>query len=78
MKKVLSILLSIVMLLPTTVICSAKSGDVAGTYYSTDIHTILNGHEIESINIGGQTLISAEDMHFYGFNVNWYQEYRQL
>lgn len=78
MKKVLSILLSIVMLLPTTVICSAKSGDVAGTYYSTDIHTILNGHEIDSINIGGQTLISAEDMHFYGFNVNWYQEYRQL
>lgn len=78
MKKMLSILLSIVMLLPTTVICSAKPGDVAGTYYSTDIHTILNGHEIDSINIGGQTLISAEDMHFYGFNVNWYQEYRQL
>ena len=78
MKRTLSLLLSIVMLLPTTVICSAKAGDVAGTYYSTDINTILNGHEIDSINIGGQTLISAEDMHFYGFNVNWYQEYREL
>ena len=78
MKKMLSILLSIIMLLSTTVICSAKPGDIAGTYYSTDINTILNGYEIYSINIGGQTLISAEDMHFYGFNVNWYQEYRQL
>ncbi len=78
MKKMLSILLLIVMLLSTTVICSAKTGDVVGIYYSTDINTILNGYEIDSINIGGQTLISAEDMHFYSFNVNWYQEYREL
>ena len=42
-----------------------KSGDIAGEYYSTDIHTILNGIEIDSINIGGRTLISAENMSYY-------------
>ena len=78
MKKALSILLTIITFLTTGLNCSAKAGDVAGTYYSTDINTILNGYEIDSINIGGQTLVSAEDMHFYGFNVNWYQEYREL
>lgn len=78
MKKTLSILLSIIMILSATVICSAKSGDVVGAYYSTDITTLLNGCEIDAINIGGQTLISAEDMHFYGFNVNWYPENREL
>ena len=40
----------------------AASGDIAGVYYSTDIHTYVNGYEIDSINIGGQTLIKAEDM----------------
>lgn len=78
MKKTLPIFISLVMLFSVTVLCSAKSGDVAGTYYSTDIRTFLNGYEIDSINIGGQTLISAEDMHFYGFNVDWYQENREL
>jgi len=78
MRKISAILLLIVILWSTTVICSAKSGDVVGNYYSTDIHTFLNGYEIDSINIGGQTLINAEDMHFYGFNVNWYQEKREL
>lgn len=78
MKKALSILIFLIVLLLVNTVCSAKAGDVAGTYYSTDINTILNGYEIDSINIGGQTLISAEDMHFYGFNVNWYEEYREL
>jgi len=49
----------------------AASGDIAGEYFSTSIGTFLNGYEIDSINIGGQTLISAEAMHFYSFNVFW-------
>lgn len=56
----------------------AKSGDIAGNYYSTDIKKYLNGSEIEAINIGGQTLISAENMHYYGFNVFWNAEERVL
>ena len=56
----------------------AAVGDVAGVYYSTDIVTTLNGYEISSVNIGGETLISAEDMAHYGFVVMWYPEWREL
>ncbi len=57
---------------------AAATGDVAGEYYSTDISTILNGEEIDSINIGGETLISAEDMYYYSFDVEWSEEKRTL
>ncbi len=56
----------------------AKSGDIAGEYYSTDIITSLNGYEIDAINIGGQTLISAENMRYYSFEVYWDSEARRL
>ena len=64
-------LLAAMLCLLLTICASAKSGDIAGKYYSTDIVTTLNGVEIDSINIGGQTLISAEDMYYYAFNVAW-------
>ena len=56
----------------------AASGDIAGKYYSTDIITTLNGYEIDSINIGGQTLIKAEDMKYFSFFVNWDEGERKL
>lgn len=56
----------------------AAPGDIAGQYYSTDIVTTLNGVEIDSINIGGQTLISAEDMQYYSFSVYWMADEREL
>ncbi|MBE6649917.1 MAG: hypothetical protein E7613_01255 [Ruminococcaceae bacterium] len=56
----------------------AKPGDIAGKYYSTDIITTLNGVEIDAINIGGETLISAEDMKYYGFHVLWDAKAREL
>ena len=56
----------------------AASGDIAGQYYSTDIHTYVNGYEIDSINIGGQTLIKAEDMKYFSFNVDWGEDTRSL
>ncbi len=56
----------------------ARSGDIAGVYYATDIKTYLNGKEIPSINIGGETLISAEDMACYGFFVWWDSNERTL
>jgi len=57
---------------------SAAAGDIAGEYYSTDIVTTLNGMEISSINIGGQTLISVENMKDYGFDVNWLSDVKRL
>lgn len=61
-----------------TVSARAAAGDIAGTYYSTDIRTYLNDFEIEAVNIGGRTLIKAEDMAYYSFRVLWSAESREL
>ena len=78
MKRIIAVFLMLVMILSLSGTVLAKSGDVAGQYYSTDIHAILNGAEIDSINIGGWTLISAEDMMYYSFSVNWDEYARTL
>lgn len=76
MKKAFLLISIFILLISTTVF--AKPGDIAGVYYSTDINTILNEAEIDSINIGGQTLISAEDMIYFSFNVHWDSQERKL
>lgn len=76
MKRIITIVL--IMFFALSFSAFAKSGDIAGKYYSTDICTFLNGCQIDSINIGGKTLISAEDMHYYGFYVFWDGAERQL
>ncbi len=75
-KLLFTLIAAAVILLPAQVL--ANVGDIAGSYYSTDISTILNGVEIYSINIGGETLISAEDMSYYSFRVYWDDEARTL
>ena len=49
----------------------ARSGRVAGNYYSTDIRTFVNNTFMESYNIGGRTLVFIEDLQYVGFNVYW-------
>lgn len=80
MKCYLSVLLAALLLMTAFVlpISAARSGDIAGTYYSTDIVTTLNGAQIDAINIGGQTLISAEDMRHFGHSVIWDGKERTL
>ena len=75
MKKMICLWL---LLLLCSLPVQAKTGDAAGTYYATDIVTTLNGFLIESINIGGNTLIDAEAMAHYGFSVTWLPETRCL
>ncbi len=71
-KKTLTFFIVIMIVLSTIPLSvAAKPGDVAGVYYATDIKTYLNGTEISAINIGGETLISAEDMAHFGFFVWW-------
>lgn len=77
MRRVTGLLMAAIMAI-SAVPALAATGDAAGRYYSTDIHTLLNGAEIDSINIGGQTLISAEDMEYYSFSVYWNGEERRL
>ena len=50
---------------------AAMVGKTAGEYFSTDVVTTVNGAPIHSINIGGRTLICAEEMSYHGFRVVW-------
>lgn len=56
----------------------AKVGDVAGNIYETDIVAKIGDVIIPSYNIGGKTVIIAEEMADYGFNVVWNSENRSL
>lgn len=76
--KIKYLIFFLLIVLSFSICANAKSGDVAGKYYSTDIVTYLNGVEIDAINIGGETLISAEDMKYYGFGVTWNSHEREL
>ena len=47
---------------------SAKSGDVIGAIYATDIKATINGVSVPSYNIGGKTVVVVEDItkqHYY-------------
>jgi hypothetical protein len=56
----------------------AAPGAAAGSYYYTDIVTYLWDTPVNSINIGGVTLIDAESMARYGFTVTWLAKERRL
>lgn len=63
---------------------NAENGDVCGKIYSTDILALVNGQPIESYNIGGKTVVLAEDLYddydgaSYGFYVTYHDENRLL
>jgi len=58
--------------------CSAKSGDINGSIYSTDILATVNGTPVESFNIGGKTAIVLEDLQKLGANVTYEDSLRTL
>lgn len=62
MKKVFSILLTVATLLSFNMISYAKTGDVVGKIYSTDIKAYINGVWVDSYNIGGRTVVIVEDI----------------
>jgi hypothetical protein len=70
MKK---ILLGMIMAVSAlfSVSAYAANGDIAGTIYTTDILTQVDGKSITSYNINGETLIALEDLEQYGFNVKY-------
>jgi len=74
MKKSFSLVIAICIVLSSlTAIISAanKPGDRLGDVLSTDITAYIDGHAIQSYNIGGDTYIVVEDLLNYGFNVVW-------
>ena len=82
MRKKPLILLVILVLSISTVITTAakplKIGDVIGKIYYTDIKTYIDGKPIDSVNIGGRTMISAEDLQYMGYLVEWNGTERKL
>ena len=70
MKKKFSLALVIVMILTCVInVSAARVGDVINKTVYTDIVAKINGHDIASFNIDGYTVIVAEDLRNYGFNV---------
>jgi len=75
-KKIATLILIFSMILPGAAF--AKPGDIAGNIYSTDIVAYIDGMAIPSYNIGGKTVIIAEELENYGFDVIWSEEKREI
>ena len=56
----------------------AKVGDITGNIYETDIVAKIASMPIQSYNIGGRTVVIAEELLKYGFKVIWNEEIRSL
>lgn len=74
----IALLLLGVFLSSVTPAAAAANMGAGGYYYYTSIVTHLWDVPINSINIGGTTLIDAESMAHYGFTVTWLPEQRRL
>ena len=78
MKKILSVLFMFLLsLLPVRFAAAEES---CGYIYSTDILTFVNGAPIEGYNIGGRTVVIAEDLEDqdYGFTCDYNEDARSL
>lgn len=76
MKKLITLILMI------GIICQgfsafAKSGDVSGKIYATDIKAFINGVEVPSYNIGGKTAFIIEDV-LEAYCYTYCDQYRTL
>lgn len=76
MKKIITILLLLTLLFTTH--AYAKPGDIAGYIYSTDIVAYIDDMAVPSYNIGGKTVVIAEELDAYGFDVIWNEDDREI
>lgn len=78
MKKILCLLMVGILVLTTTFTVMANVGDVVGHAKYTDIAAFVNHYPITSYNVDGNTVVVAEDLANYGFNVVWNGDNRSL
>ncbi|BFT72749.1 hypothetical protein [Paenibacillus sp. P36] len=57
---------------------ASSVGDRVGEVVSTDIAAYVNGKQIQSMNIAGETAIAVEDLRESGFDVSWSPRARTL
>ncbi len=80
-KRFSTFILSLFFIASTFISASsalAKTPTVIGAALSTDIVACLNGCDIRSFNVGGYTMIIAEDLTGFGFDVKWDGDTRTL
>lgn len=75
-KSLLTVVL--LVLLWGVLSCFVSAEDVEGKIYSTDILAYVNGQPIDSYNIGGKTVVIAEELDNYGFSHEYDDEARIL
>lgn len=72
MNKKRALALTLSAALASALVLPAQAvGEVVGHIYHTDIGAKIDGHPIRSYNIGGTTVVVAEDLRQYGFDVIW-------
>lgn len=64
-KTIIGLLTTVLLLVSSTVFAESN---IVGNIYSTDILAFVNGKPIDGYNIGGRTVIIAEDLDNYGFH----------
>lgn len=76
MRKFVSLII-IIGIMCQSFLVFAKSGDVSGKIYATDIKAFINGVEVPSYNIGGKTAFIIEDV-LENYCYTYRDEYRTL
>ncbi|MBQ7974722.1 MAG: hypothetical protein IJ300_03440 [Clostridia bacterium] len=78
-KKLISLIISAASILSAVASVSAANvGDVIGTVYNTDIVAYINNYAIPSYAANGTSVVVAEDLRNFGFDVVWNGEARTL
>lgn len=75
MKKLMIAFLTVVLFIGSTVFADTN---IVGHIYSTDILTFVNDKPIDGYNIGGRTVVIAEDLDNYGFHCFYNDNERKL
>ena len=79
MKKLISIIAALVStLLMLTPASAYNIGDYIGTVYHTDIVAYINNYAIPSYAANGTSVVVAEDLRNFGFDVIWDNDTRTL
>ena len=60
-----------ILLILTFAFSFTVSAGIAGDVLYSSVTAFINNHAIPSYNIGGDTMVAAEDLANYGFNVIW-------
>lgn len=78
MKKIISLSLIFILICAFGSISFAEVGDIKGYATYTDICAYINHYPITSYNVNDCTVVVAEDLRNYGFDVEWNPDNRSL